>query len=280
MKRIFIFTLLSLIISNLSNSQIKVDIQLTNRHVDAQGLFCFDVMAVIQSGQTWKVGSSNIRIDFYTVPTGHLTVHPDSLQAANALTCLNSGNYSPMTTTAINNRTAMSVNITHSPSAPCCTLTASGNPYRLCTLRWNRTDTTGCSHDTIRTSSVVFDSLTVLVYGTTWGSISPTGQDTCALLTPVNTFNSSIPTVFKLYNNYPNPFNPKTIIRYDVPKTSFVKLTIYDVIGREVATIVNEKKEPGRYDAEWDATNYASGVYFCKMETDIFTDIKKMVLLK
>ena len=184
-----------------------------------------------------------------------------------------------MTTTAINSRTALSLNI--SRTGACCYLTFAGSPYRLATLRWNRVDTTGCTHDTIRYTSVVQDSTTPLVHGTTWGSINPTGQDTCALLTPVGpTTGNDLPTVFKLYDNYPNPFNPSTTIKYDIPKNSFVKLVIYDILGKDVVILVNEKKTAGRYDIVWNASNYASGTYFYKLETDSYTDVKKMVLVK
>jgi hypothetical protein len=276
MKKIILFVLVSLFITSFSNSQVKVNIQLTNRHVES-GLFAFDVMAVIPSGQTWRVGSSNIRVDFYTVPSGHLTVHPDAT-VSGALTCLNSGNYSAMTTTSINGGTAISLNI--SRLATCCVLTSSGSPYLIGRIRFNIVDSTGCTHDTIRFTSVMQDSITALVYGTTWGRINPTGQDTCALLTGINSQSQNIPISFKLYDNYPNPFNPGTTIKYDVPKSSYMRLTIFDILGREVQVLVNEKKEPGSYEIKWNASNFASGTYFYKMETNAYTDIKKMILLK
>jgi hypothetical protein len=89
-----------------------------------------------------------------------------------------------------------------------------------------------------------------------------------------------LPTVFSLAQNYPNPFNPVTQINYSVPKTSLVKMIIYDVIGREVITLVNDVKMPGNYSVPFDASNIASGVYFYKMVSGDFTDVKKMVLIK
>ncbi len=103
-----------------------------------------------------------------------------------------------------------------------------------------------------------------------------------------NTSTEFIPQVFHLSQNYPNPFNPITKISYDIPQNSIVKLTIYDILGREVIILVNnEFKQPGRYVIEFNGTNLASGVYFYRIEvrqagssTVEFVDSKKMVLLK
>ena len=96
----------------------------------------------------------------------------------------------------------------------------------------------------------------------------------------VNTNNNQIPGAYKLEQNYPNPFNPVTTINYGLPKGSNVKLTIYDILGREVEVLVNEFRAPGNYSVNFDATNYASGVYLYKLETNGFTDTKKMQLIK
>lgn len=92
--------------------------------------------------------------------------------------------------------------------------------------------------------------------------------------------NGEIPTKFALLQNYPNPFNPFTTIKYQIPKSGFVKLTVFDALGRVVKTLVNESKPAGNYDVTFDASNYSSGVYFYKIETGNFTDIKKMMLVK
>lgn len=89
-----------------------------------------------------------------------------------------------------------------------------------------------------------------------------------------------IPDNFKLSQNYPNPFNPVTVIRFQVAGYRFVKLTVYDVMGREVAELVNQQLQPGSYSVDWDASNYPSGVYLYKLETGIFVQSKKMVLVK
>lgn len=92
--------------------------------------------------------------------------------------------------------------------------------------------------------------------------------------------NNSVPLVMKLYNNYPNPFNPTTRIKYDISRNVPVKMTVYDILGREVKVLVNEIKKAGSYVAEFDASNYASGVYFYRIEAGDFVEAKKMVLVK
>jgi len=92
--------------------------------------------------------------------------------------------------------------------------------------------------------------------------------------------NPEIPKEFKLAQNYPNPFNPVTNIKYDLPKNSLVKLVVFDALGREVETLVNQTQLAGTYESVWNATQYPSGIYFYKLTTDKFIDTKKMILLK
>jgi len=91
---------------------------------------------------------------------------------------------------------------------------------------------------------------------------------------------------FSLANNYPNPFNPETTIEYTIPKATNVEIKVYDVLGREVTTLVNEFKQAGKYSAKFNISNsersrgMSSGVYFYRMSTEGFTLVKKMMLLK
>jgi hypothetical protein len=92
-----------------------------------------------------------------------------------------------------------------------------------------------------------------------------------------------IPQTYNLSQNYPNPFNPITKINYELPKDGRVKLVIYDILGREIKTLVNELKQAGRYTVEFNGTQYASGVYFFRIQVDggnSYTAVKKMVLVK
>ncbi len=90
----------------------------------------------------------------------------------------------------------------------------------------------------------------------------------------------SNPTSYSLLQNYPNPFNPTTMISYQVPNDGFVTLKIYDMLGREVRTLVNGYKSQGKYSVSFDASNISSGVYFYQLKSGNYTSIKKMVLLK
>jgi len=88
------------------------------------------------------------------------------------------------------------------------------------------------------------------------------------------------PTEFKLYQNYPNPFNPSTRIQYAVSSKQFVSLKVYDVLGNEVATLVNEEKPTGEYEIELDGVRLPSGVYFYQLQAGGFIQTKKMILLR
>ncbi len=88
------------------------------------------------------------------------------------------------------------------------------------------------------------------------------------------------PSKFQLYQNYPNPFNPSTLISYQIPVSSNVTLKVYDAIGNEVATLVDEFKPAGNYDFRFDSAVIPSGVYFYQLKTDNFLQTRKMLLLK
>jgi hypothetical protein len=95
---------------------------------------------------------------------------------------------------------------------------------------------------------------------------------------------------YQLSQNYPNPFNPSTTIQYQIPEISFVTLKVYDVLGNEIATLVNEEKPAGNYEVEFSAKggsasggnawNLPSGIYFYRLQTGTFAETKKMALIK
>ncbi len=92
--------------------------------------------------------------------------------------------------------------------------------------------------------------------------------------------NVDLPKEYSLLQNYPNPFNPETKIRFNIPKLSNIKLIVYDITGRAIETIVNQELQPGRYEYKFRSENYASGVYFYKIQSGDFSQIKRMVLIK
>lgn len=97
---------------------------------------------------------------------------------------------------------------------------------------------------------------------------------------PVKSIKENVLDKYALHQNYPNPFNPNTKVKFDIAKLSDVRLIVYDILGREVATLVNERLKAGTYDVDFEGTNLPSGVYYYRLETDGFVDVKKMLLVK
>ena len=96
----------------------------------------------------------------------------------------------------------------------------------------------------------------------------------------IDDVNEHIPTGFNIYKNYPNPFNPTTEIRYDIPRPANVRITVYDTIGRQVQTLVNAETTPGQYTVTFDASNLASGLYLYRMIAGNFEQVHHMMLIK
>jgi hypothetical protein len=103
----------------------------------------------------------------------------------------------------------------------------------------------------------------------------------------VNINPSALPEIYELYQNYPNPFNPSTTISFLLPSKSFVSLKIFDLLGRNVATLVSEEMLAGHYSQQWSAANLSSGIYFYRLQVysdavgaGSFTETKKLILLK
>jgi photosystem II stability/assembly factor-like uncharacterized protein len=100
------------------------------------------------------------------------------------------------------------------------------------------------------------------------------------MITDVELYSDRIPSAFYLGQNYPNPFNPTTKIKFAIPKSSFVNLKVYDVLGNEIATLLNEEKPAGLYKIDFDASGLSSGVYFYKLISGGFVETKKMILIR
>jgi photosystem II stability/assembly factor-like uncharacterized protein len=96
----------------------------------------------------------------------------------------------------------------------------------------------------------------------------------------VQNISGEVPAAFSLSQNYPNPFNPVTNIEFSISKSSFVRITVYDILGKKVAQPVNQNLAAGKYRSDFDASTLNSGVYFYKLETEWFTETKKMILIK
>ena len=134
------------------------------------------------------------------------------------------------------------------------------------------------------TSAVLFDSTEnkyKMWYGGFDGSSFQTGYATSADVSEVeNNINLNGPENFSLHQNYPNPFNPVTIINWQLAVGSDVELTLYNILGEKLVTLINKYQEPGKHKIEWNAAGYPTGVYLYRIKTDHLQDVKKMILVR
>ncbi len=122
----------------------------------------------------------------------------------------------------------------------------------------------------------------VYVAGFSYGNGSDVDYILLKLNSPtiVSRLSMNIPNYFYLSQNYPNPFNPTTKIKFDLPKSGLVILKVFNELGKELETLVNEQLSPGTYETEWNATNYPSGIYFYRLQTEAYNETQKMILIK
>jgi hypothetical protein len=125
--------------------------------------------------------------------------------------------------------------------------------------------------------SGVLDDIRLYNYGLPFPAVQQLYQETAGVRSrPGN----EIPSSYYLNQNYPNPFNPTTAISYQVPSASDVNLVVYDILGREVAVLVKERKAPGTYEVKFDGSNLASGVYYVRLQSGDYSQVRPMVLVK
>ncbi|MBA4250663.1 MAG: hypothetical protein C0425_10325 [Chlorobiaceae bacterium] len=104
--------------------------------------------------------------------------------------------------------------------------------------------------------------------------------DTLTVITSIDFSNNEVPNRYFLYQNYPNPFNPITKVKFTIPNSGIVQIKIYDILGKEIITLLNEYKTTGSYDVEFNASSLPSGVYFYRMISGNYSETKKMILLR
>jgi hypothetical protein len=134
----------------------------------------------------------------------------------------------------------------------------------------------GLINKNIRSLLVTSDNY--LYAGTTNGFVSY--RPISEMTTDVGNQSNEIPSQFILEQNYPNPFNPSTKIKYSIPQSSNVIINVYDILGNEIETLVNEEKPVGNYEITWYGVHLPSGIYFYKLQADGFVETKKMILIK
>jgi photosystem II stability/assembly factor-like uncharacterized protein len=113
-----------------------------------------------------------------------------------------------------------------------------------------------------------------------WAVRSNGGISFHTIIADINKIGTNAPNKYELFQNYPNPFNPVTTIKFQLPKTGFVSLKVFDALGKEVQTLIDQNISAGFYETKFNAENLSSGIYFYKLVTDKFTDVKKMVVVK
>ena len=276
MKKILTILILLAVMVSVSSAQVKVTFSLSNRTI-AAGILSYDLMATVPVGQHWSVGAATIRLNISPNPSTGLTIHPDN-PVINPYPNISGVNGYQALKTIAASPTIMSFNI--------LTFNTSGfyifNPgtYTLGKVRFDVVGSFVTDSIKFRVNppfttalTTVNDSTVALVYNTTYSIINPTPVGTGSNVT-------ELPKEFKLYDNYPNPFNPTTTIKYDIANNSFVKLTVYDLTGKEIETLVNNNLQPGSYEATWSGSNYASGVYFARIEAGSYNHIIKMLMIK
>jgi len=146
-------------------------------------------------------------------------------------------------------------------------------------LTWSTMSTTGLgiyNFDTKRIGSNVYGYANSNVGGLVGGLVLKATD----VITGINQISDLVPQRYTLSQNYPNPFNPVTKINYELRVTNHVSLKVYDILGKEVFVLVNEKQNAGSYEVDFDGSNFSSGIYFYKLQTDNFSEIKKMTLMK
>jgi hypothetical protein len=281
MKKIFTIIFLLVFLVNFAPAQQKVTFMISQYRIISSGIVSYMVTATVPAGQVWKVGNFNLRITYGTGPAGCLTVHADN-PVDSALAGLTGGIYTSYTTTAFASPPGISLNLLTLQTTGFLNLPAGA--YKLGHLRFNITppflaDTLNFRVPPMTPTSVIYDSTRKMAYG---GSASDSSRYSVSngIITWVEGNISTIPAEYQLFQNYPNPFNPTTTIKYDVPKTSLVKIKVYDVTGKMISELVSRQMEAGSYEINWNGSEYASGVYFYKIETKDFTKVMRMVLIK
>jgi len=148
------------------------------------------------------------------------------------------------------------------------------NEYEFLTSSWINQ---WSSNPAVYPCGLAFDPATGRLWESCWSKDSIYVFD---VVTGIEHEQETMPSNYHLSQNFPNPFNPETTIRYGVPKSSRVSLTVMDVLGRQVATLVNEVKPAGNYQIDWNSSAWSSGIYFYRLQAGGFTEIRKMVLMK
>jgi len=148
--------------------------------------------------------------------------------------------------------------------------TSPSPPFYMRTISYSFLTKSGSAVEIVASDTLAPNSGIIQTDGATWGISGTVGVEN----------GDQIPTQYSLSQNFPNPFNPSTAIHFSVPSSEFVTLKVFDVLGNEVATLVNEGKNAGVYEVDFSASQLSSGIYFYTINAGSFTETKKMILLR
>jgi hypothetical protein len=151
-------------------------------------------------------------------------------------------------------------------------------------VNWNLDINTSAEMFAIGAKRITADSIDIWCVGSTGGSTGYTGKlykTRANIVTGIGSSNGgTVPTNFALYQNFPNPFNPSTVISFSILQSEHVRLLVYDLSGREVSVPLDKYLNAGEYSISWNASGLSSGIYFYKLEAGNYSDTKKMIFIK
>jgi hypothetical protein len=148
--------------------------------------------------------------------------------------------------------------------------TSPSPPFYVRTISYSFMTKSGAVVEVVASDTSAPNSGTIQTDGVTWSSTNTSGVED----------EDQIPTQYSLSQNYPNPFNPSTTISFSIPTSEFISLKVFDVLGKEIAALVNEEKPAGSYNVNFDASQLSSGIYFYKLQAGNYFEMKKMILMK
>jgi hypothetical protein len=229
----------------------------------------------------WRLGGKNNEFTFLNDTAKFSHQHYARRLANNNILLFDNGNFhTPSYSRAVEynlNETSKTVQMVWEyRNTPSIYSTAMGNAQRLA----NGNTLIGWGQYTTTLTEVKPDKSVLYTLSLPLGQFSYRAVRYNTTDVTTNTSDNSIVSDYKLSQNFPNPFNPATKINFSLPKSGFVTLKVYNLIGQEVATLVNEEKNIGTYSVDFDATRLTSGIYFYKINVNEFNEVRKMMLIK
>ena len=269
--KIFFFVILVLVVSVNAQTVVNGQFVVTNQ---SGSTYTIKIQINTNTG-TNGLGTSTIIFNYDTTALSF----PTTPVSGTDYTFLNfsGGNYSPGTVTRpAANEIWLNIELLNSNNGTLVTKNPGWIDVATITFHTiNHPDSSNLAWQTANSNWAIFDANN----STIWTNATFTNL-TAPSLTLETSSTPTIPKDYELFQNYPNPFNPSTTIKFAIPKRSLVNIKVYDITGKEIATLLNDNKEAGTYSINFNASKLSSGVYFYKITSESFVQIRKMLLLK